>query len=110
MFVTMNRIFVNPGYTQQFEQRFRERAHEVDKMDGFIRNLVLRPEQSGQPYVVMTFWRSESDFKKWVNSDAFKKGHARSGSLPKEAFSTDSHLETFDVFLDSEDQDSNTVK
>lgn len=102
MFVTMNRIFINPGYTDQFEQRFRERAHEVDKMEGFVRNLVLRPKSEEHPYVVMTFWETEKDFKNWVNSEAFTKGHAKSGTLPKEAFSTDSHLETFDVFLDTE--------
>ena len=103
MFVTMNRIFVNPDYAYQFEERFRNRAHEVDKMEGFVRNLVLRPNSKDEPYVVMTFWRSQDDFSKWVNSDAFKKGHAKSGTLPKEAFSTESHLETFDVFLDSEE-------
>lgn len=102
MFVTMNRIFVNDEYVNQFEERFRERAHEVDKMEGFIRNLVLRPKSADEPYVVMTFWRSENDFKNWVNSDAFRKGHAKSGTLPKEAFSTESHLETFEVFLDTE--------
>jgi len=102
MFVTMNRIFVNPEYTSTFEERFRKRAHEVDKMDGFVRNMVLRPKQKDEPYVVMTFWRSEKDFSKWVNSDAFKKGHAKSGTLPKDAFSTESHLETFEMFLDSD--------
>lgn len=98
----MNRIFINSGYTELFEQRFKERAHEVDKMKGFVRNVVLRPKSQEHPYVVMTFWESEDDFNNWVKSDAFIKGHAKSGTLPKEAFSTDSHLETFDMFLDSD--------
>ena len=102
MFVTMNRIFINKGYMDAFEERFRERAHEVDKMKGFIRNIVLRPKSSDDPYVVMTFWEEEEDFAAWVHSDAFIKGHAKSGTLPKEAFSTDSHLETFDMFLDTD--------
>ena len=102
MFVTMNRIFINEGYMDAFEARFRERAHEVDKMKGFIRNLVLRPKSPDDPYVVMTFWEEEEDFSAWVLSDAFIKGHAKSGTLPKEAFSTDSHLETFDMFLDTD--------
>ena len=102
MFVTMNRIFINEGYMEAFEERFRERAHEVDKMKGFIRNLVLRPNSDEYPYVVMTFWESEEDFSAWVHSEAFIKGHAKSGTLPKEAFSTDSHLETFEAFLDTD--------
>ncbi len=102
MFVTMNRIFINKGYIEAFEERFRDRAHEVDTLKGFIRNLVLRPKNTDDPYVVMTFWKTEEDFSAWVHSDAFIKGHAKSGTLPKEAFSTDSHLETFDLFLDTE--------
>ena len=102
MFVTMNRIFINEGYMDAFEERFRERAHEVDKMEGFIRNLVLRPKSNNDPYVVMTFWENEEDFVAWIHSEAFIKGHAQSGTLPKEAFSTDSHLETFDMFLDTD--------
>ena len=101
MFVTMNRIFINKGYIEAFEERIRDRDHEVDKMQGFIRNLVLRPKNTDDPYVVMTFWETEGDFTAWIHSEAFIKGHAKSGTLPKEAFSTDSHLETFDLFLDT---------
>lgn len=101
MFVTMNRIFVSPNYVSKFEERFRNRVHAVDAMQGFIRNLVLRPKEPGQPYVVMTFWQSEEDFQSWVNSDAFKQGHAKSGTISKEAFTKPSHLETFQVFLDT---------
>lgn len=103
MFVTMNRIFVSPEYAPNFEERFRNRIHAVDGMQGFIRNLVLRPQEPEQPYVVMTFWQSEEEFRNWVNSDAFKQGHAKSGTLSKEAFSKPSHLETFETFLDTED-------
>ena len=101
MFVVMNRIPVNPEYAEQFEERFKSRAGEVDKMKGFIRNQVLRPALPENPYVVMTFWESKEDFEAWVNSDAFKKGHARSGSLPLEAFLGHAKLESFEVVLDT---------
>lgn len=102
MFVTMNRIFVTPDFAGQFEDNFRNRAKEVDKMPGFIRNAVLRPKGEDQPYVVQTFWESEAAFREWVGSDAFKKGHARSGTLPPEAFAKKGSLETYEVFLDTE--------
>lgn len=112
MFVTMNRIHVNPESAALFEQRFRERARMVDGMPGFLRNVVLRPDAGlpeshgggtqGQPYVVMTFWRSKEDFQNWVGSPQFKEGHAKAGSLPKEVFSAPSKLETFESFLDTE--------
>jgi heme-degrading monooxygenase HmoA len=101
MFVVMNRIPVNPEYAEQFEERFRSRAGEVDKMKGFIRNQVLKPATPDNPYIVMTFWESQADFEAWVNSEAFQKGHAKSSTLPREAFSGPSKLESFDVILDT---------
>ena len=101
MFVVMNRISVNPDYTEQFEERFRNRAGEVDKMKGFVRNQVLRPDNLDDPYIVLTYWESKADFEAWVNSDAFRQGHARSGTLPPEAFRGHSKLESFEVILDS---------
>lgn len=101
MFIVMNRIPVNPDYAEQFEERFRNRAGEVDKMKGFVRNQVLRPANAEDPYVVLTVWESQEDFENWVNSDAFRKGHAKSGTLPQEAFAGRSKLESFEVILDT---------
>ena len=101
MFVVMNRIMVNPEYKDQFEERFANRAREVDKMPGFMRNQVLRPANLDDPYIVLTMWRSKKDFEAWVNSEAFKKGHAKSGTLPPEVFLGHSELESFEVILDT---------
>jgi heme-degrading monooxygenase HmoA len=101
MFVVMNRISVNPAFADTFEERFRNRAGQVDKMPGFVRNLVLRPAAPEDPYVVMTMWESQQAFEAWTQSDAFKQGHARSGTLPKEAFRGPTRLEMFEAFLDS---------
>ncbi|NJN96923.1 MAG: antibiotic biosynthesis monooxygenase [Anaerolineales bacterium] len=101
MFIVTNRILVNPEYKAQFEERFTNRAREVDKMPGFVRNQVLRPANPEDPYIVLTEWQSQADFEAWVNSDAFKKGHAQSGTLPREAFLGQSKLETFEVILDT---------
>jgi heme oxygenase (mycobilin-producing) len=96
-----NRIYVNQEYADAFEQRFRERAGLVDQMPGFISNQVLRPVNEGDPYVVFTLWNSRQDFLNWVRSDAFVKGHAQSGTLPKEAFSRANVLEMHEVVQDS---------
>ncbi|MDQ3907699.1 MAG: antibiotic biosynthesis monooxygenase [Acidobacteriota bacterium] len=101
MITVANRIFVKPEYAEAFEARFRERAGLVDKMPGFVSNMVLRPVNEGEPYVVFTLWRSRADFLNWVRSDEFTKGHARSGSLPKEAFSGPNALEVHEVVQDS---------
>ncbi|ADY26149.1 Antibiotic biosynthesis monooxygenase [Deinococcus proteolyticus MRP] len=97
MITVANRIFVHPEYHSQFEARFQDRAGLVDGMQGFIANQVLRPTAEGDPFIVLTFWRSREDFEAWTRSDAFRQGHARSGSLPKEAFSGPNRLEVHEV-------------
>jgi heme-degrading monooxygenase HmoA len=101
MITVANRIYVKQEYADAFEQRFRERAGLVDKMPGFISNHVLRPVNDGEPYVVFTFWNTRQDFLNWVRSDAFVKGHAQSGTLPKDAFSQSNVLEMHEVVQDS---------
>jgi heme-degrading monooxygenase HmoA len=101
MITTANRIFVNPDYAAQFEENFRNRAGLVDRMPGFVSNQLLRPVNPGDPYIVLTVWESRAQFEAWVRSDAFREGHARSGSLPKETFSAPSKLELHEIVLDT---------
>ena len=101
MITVANRIYVAKEYADAFEQRFRERAGLVDQMPGFVSNQVLRPVNEGEPYVVFTIWNSRQDFLNWVRSDAFLKGHAQSGTLPKEAFVKSNVLEMHEVVQDS---------
>ena len=101
MITVANRIYVRPDYAEAFEARFRERAGLVDGMPGFVSNMVLRPVNEGEPYVVFTTWESRADFLNWVRSDAFVKGHAQSGTLPREAFSGPNVLELHEVVQDS---------
>lgn len=101
MITTANRIFVHPEYAEQFEERFRNRARLVDGMPGFIRNQLLRPADPQDPYIVLTVWESKEHFKAWVESEEFRRGHARSGSLPREAFSAPNKLEVHEIILDS---------
>ncbi|GAB4216128.1 MAG: antibiotic biosynthesis monooxygenase [Roseiflexaceae bacterium] len=101
MITTMNRIFVNPEYAEQFEATFRNRAGLVDQMPGFVANQVLRPTSPGDPYIVLTWWESRAHFEAWVRSDAFVKGHATSGTLPREAFAGQNKLELHELVQDT---------
>jgi heme-degrading monooxygenase HmoA len=101
MITVANRIFVAPDYSEQFEEAFRHRAGLVDSMPGFISNQVLRPVNPGDPYIVLTLWNSRQDFEAWIRSDAFMQGHAKSGTLPKEAFTAPNKLEIHEVVQDS---------
>ncbi len=101
MITVANRIFVASEFAGQFEQRFRDRAGMVDKMPGFISNQVLRPVNPGDPYIILTLWESRQQFETWTASEAFIQGHARSGTLPKEAYTGPNKLEVHEVVMDS---------
>ena len=101
MITVANRIYVKPDYAEAFEKAFRERAGLVDGMPGFVSNQVLRPVNEGDPYVVFTVWNSRQEFLNWVRSDAFTKGHAQSGTLPKDAYPQANVLEMHEVVSDS---------
>ncbi len=101
MITVANRLYVDARYAEAFEKVFRERAGLVDGMPGFVSNQVLRPVNEGDPYVVLTTWDSREDFMNWVRSEAFVKGHAQSGTLPKEAYTRANALEMHEVIQDS---------
>ena len=105
MITVCNRLFVNPEFAEPFEEAFRNRAGLVDGMAGFISNQVLRPVNEGDPYIVLTLWRSRADFEAWIRSDAFVHGHAKSGTLPKEAYTAPNKLEIHEVVTDSSRSD-----
>ena len=103
MISVANRIFVNPNYAEAFEARFADRAGLVDTMPGFLFNQVLRPSAPGQPYIVLTYWETYEHFEAWTSSEAFLEGHAKSSTLPREAFSGRNVLEIHQVIQDSRD-------
>jgi len=97
MIVTSNRIPVHPDHAAAFEETFKNRASQVDMMEGFISFQLLRPTKEGDPYIVMTTWESQAHFEGWTNSEAFKEGHAKSGTLPRETFLGRPTLEIHEV-------------
>ena len=66
-------------------------------MPGFISFQLLRPHKRDDPYVVMTFWESQAHFEAWTNSEEFKNGHAKSGTLPEGTFLGHPKLELHEV-------------
>ncbi len=114
MIVVTNRIPVAAGQEAAFEDRFRHRAHLIDRSPGFIKNLVLRPiqrrfnHQTGAwetiteqgYYLVQTYWESEQAFWDWTKSDAFRAAH--SNRPPAEMFAGPNVLEMHEVILSTE--------
>ena len=100
MFVVANRIPVASGWEETFEERFRQRAGQIDKQPGFVRMQILKPESDGSPYVVLTTWQDKASFEAWVGSEDFKLAHAN--PMAKEAFDGESKLEMHEVIINAE--------
>ena len=103
MITVANRIYVTPEYQEEFEENRFPGLSQIgpDWLMECPGNKVLRPVNDSDPYIVFTLWESRKDFENWVESQEFRKGHAQSGSLPKEAFTQSNKLELHEVFLDS---------
>ena len=115
MIVVTNRIPVAAGHEIDFERRFRDRVHLVDRAPGFVRNEVHRPKpkkfdhDSGEwredrehqgYYEVKTWWRSFDDFVAWTNSPAFAEAHRN--RPPKEMFAGPNILEVHELLTSTD--------
>lgn len=93
--VRINAITVDPAKGPALEERFARRAGEVSGMEGFEGFELLRPTDGRDVYLVLTWWRSEADFQRWVESEEFQRGHREARSGPPVA--TSSELWSYDV-------------
>lgn len=97
--VKINALDVPSHLAKTLEERFANRAGEVEKLPGFEGFSLLRPTDDGGRYFVVTRWRSEEDFERWLNSPEFQRGHAQSTGHGPAA--THSELLSFEVVLES---------
>lgn len=99
MYLVTNRVPVAPDWRQQFEQRFQQRAGQIDKQPGFVRMEIMAPQDEQSPYLVMTLWQDEASFMQWVNSEDFKLAHQN--PMPAEAFTGNSQMECHQLIIAS---------
>jgi quinol monooxygenase YgiN len=60
MFIVANRVPVASGWEETFEERFRQRAGQIDKQPGFMRMQILKPQTDDTPYVVLPTWQDKT--------------------------------------------------
>ena len=100
MYIVSNRVPVAEDWRARFEQRFLERAGQVEQQPGFVRMDVMRPDTEGAPYVVETRWQDRAAFEAWLKSDDFKAAHQN--PLPKDAYNGEGRLEAFEAIISAE--------
>lgn len=78
--VQINLLSVPEGMGPELEQRFANRKRAVDGTPGFEGFDLLRPTSGDNDrYMVLTRWRSQEDFERWLDSRDFQQGHAATG-------------------------------
>jgi len=97
-YVVANRVFVKAGFEAEFEQRFQRRRGQIDKQPGFQQMQILQPQSEDTPYVVLTHWEGEEDFKNWVGSEDFRIAHQN--PMSRDAFLPGGGLEQYQVVID----------
>ncbi len=98
-YVVANRVFLKQQYTQEFEQRFKDRSGQINQQPGFVLMEVLKPQSEKTPYVVLTHWENEQAFQGWVGSEDFKLAHQN--PMDKDAFLDGGGLEQYEVIISS---------
>ena len=76
-FVAINFIECKDEYKSRFEELFGSRAKAIDTMPGFRSMNVLKPKTDDAPYLIVSYWDSEEQFKSWTGSPEFIEGHKR---------------------------------
>jgi heme oxygenase (mycobilin-producing) len=95
--VKINAITVEEGRGDALEERFANRAAEVERMPGFLGFELLRPTEGETRYFVYTRWASEEHYRAWVESPAFTRGHAQAAAGAGGPVATHSQLLSFEV-------------
>ncbi len=71
----INAITVPADSGDELAKRFAARAGAIDNQDGFEGFELLQPTDERTTWLVITRWRDEESFQKWVSSPAFAHGH-----------------------------------
>jgi heme-degrading monooxygenase HmoA len=94
----INAITVERGRFEEFAERFANRAGHVERAEGFESFQLLRPNDERNVCLVITQWRSEEDFRRWLASPDFQAGHRQHGE--RGPVGSASELWSFDLLED----------
>src|ERR1700674_177513 len=80
MICVLSRFFIANDLAEEVKAAFRLRPHSVDLHAGFVRMEVLSPQDAPNEIWLLTYWRSEADYREWHRSHAYRASHT---GIPK---------------------------
>lgn len=104
-YVVMNNIPVTNDGRAPFEDRFKNRKNAVEDMPGFQAFRFLRPKK-GNTYVVMTQWKTVSDFENWKDSEQFKQAHKKQSTKPPAYFADRPFITSYHMYIEEEKEET----
>ncbi len=78
MFIAMNRFPIALGRESDFEEIWRSRESNLDKVPGFQQFHLLRgpSDEEATLYATHTVWDDRASFEAWTQSESFRKSHS----------------------------------
>ena len=99
MYVSLSRLRVGAERVEELVDAFRNRAHLVDEVDGFVELEVWRSDREPGELIMVSRWRDRDCFRNYMRSPAHAVSHGRippelDGEIRLERLE---HLHTYDV-------------
>ena len=100
MFIAMNRFRIALGREDVFEELWRSRDSQLDRVPGFKEFHLLKgpSDEEATLYASHTIWAAKEDFEAWTQSENFRKAHANARA-PQGTYLGHPNFEGFDVVL-----------
>ena len=99
MYVSMSRLRVEAGRSDELVAAFRRRAHLVDGFEGFVDLQVWRSDRDPGEVLMVSRWASREHFKAYMRSREHRVSHDRIGGDLRSAIGLErlEHLHTYEV-------------
>jgi heme oxygenase (mycobilin-producing) len=99
VYVSLSRLRVEPGRSEELVAAFRARAGLVDGFEGFVDLQVWRSDRDPGEVLMVSRWDSREDFKAYMRSAAHRASHDRIDPALKESIGLErlEHLHTYEV-------------
>jgi heme-degrading monooxygenase HmoA len=99
MFIFVSHLTVPIADHEELERHFRDRAHLVDDMPGFLYLQLLKPQSGGATHTFVTAWRDRATFSAYMRSVEHATSHSREPAAIMAR--TAVRHEAFEVLMDS---------
>ena len=99
-YIAMNRFQIAVGRESDFEDLWRKRDSQLERVPGFREFHLLRGStgEEGTLFASHSVWESREAFEAWTNSEAFRDAH-RQARAPEGTYLGHPIFEGFEVVL-----------